>query len=132
MTRLLAALALVGLVPACGAGAGASERRVVITIEHSRFEPSELTVPAGSTVRFLLRNTDPIDHELIVGSRAVQRKHESGTERHHGPRPGEISIPAGRTRATTYRFEEPGLVLMGCHLPDHYAYGMRGRITVVP
>ncbi|MGH2819357.1 MAG: cupredoxin domain-containing protein [Actinomycetota bacterium] len=132
MRSALAAAALCLLLPACQERAQATEQRVVMTLEHSRFEPSALTVSAGTTVRFVVRNTDPIDHELIVGSRSVQRKHETGTERHHGAKPGEISVPAGRTRVTTYRFEEPGVVLMGCHLPGHYDYGMRGRVRVQP
>lgn len=80
----------------------------------------------------MVRNSDPIDHEFIVGGPHIQHKHEIGTHQSHGAIPGEISIPAGTTRATTYEFEEPGTVLVGCHLPGHYEFGMKGRITVVP
>ena len=31
---------------------------------------------------------------------------------------------------TFYRFDQPGRVLFACHFPGHYAYGMRGWITV--
>lgn len=79
---------------------------------------------------FVIENTDPIDHEFIVGDQQVQDRHEKGTEPHHGTRPGEVSIPAGETRSTTYVFDEPGRLLVGCHLPTHYDYGMRGDIVV--
>lgn len=99
-------------------------------MEHSRFDPARLQFSAGDTVRFVVRNTDPIDHELIVGDQDVQDLHEQGTERHHGTKPGEISVPAGETAETTYTFDQPGRLFFGCHLPGHYDFGMKGTISV--
>ncbi len=128
---LLAGAAAVFALSSCAAGAGEPQERIVITIEHSRFEPSDLSVDRGTTVTFVIRNRDPIDHELIIGDRAVQRHHEAGRDKHHhGEIPGEISVPAGTERTTTYTFSRPGTLLFGCHLPAHYAYGMRGLIEV--
>lgn len=133
MRRILAAsaavLALASAV-ACSPGLGPRERRIELTIRHSRFEPSEIAVPHGSTVRFVIRNTDPIDHEFILGDQAVQDRHEKGTDPHHGAIPGEVSVPAGEVASTTYSFEEPGVLLLGCHLPGHWDYGMRGVVKV--
>ena len=102
----------------------------VITIEHSRFDPAAFEVERGATVTFVIRNDDPIDHEFIIGDEVVQALHETGTEAHHGAKPGEISIPAGTTRRTTFTFTERGKLIFGCHLPAHYDYGMRGVISV--
>ena len=71
-------------------------------------------------------------HELILGDEAVQRRHEAGTEAWHGDVPGEVSVPAGQTRATTYAFTVPGRLTYACHLPGHYAYGMAGTVRVLP
>jgi uncharacterized cupredoxin-like copper-binding protein len=85
----------------------------------------------GDTVTFVIRNDDPIDHEFILGDEAVQERHEEGKERHHhGLVPGEISVPAGETRETTYTFTESGSLTYACHLPGHFAYGMRGEVVV--
>jgi uncharacterized cupredoxin-like copper-binding protein len=85
-------------------------------------------------VRFVLRNTDPIDHEFILGDAAVQARHEQGRDRHHhGEVPGERSVAAGQEAATTYAFPAglDGRTLeFACHLPGHYAYGMRGTVRV--
>ena len=82
----------------------------------------------------MLRNTDPIDHEFILGPAAVQARHEQGRQRqHHGDVPGERSVPAGREAATTYAFPvlpEGGTLEFACHLPGHYAYGMHGTVRV--
>jgi uncharacterized cupredoxin-like copper-binding protein len=120
-----AALALGGCWP------GPPERTVELTVHHSQFSVGELKARPGETIRFVVRNTDPIPHELIVGEQAVQDRHETGTESHHGERPGEVSVPAGSTAVTTYRFGPTGApVLFGCHLPGHWAYGMHGTIQV--
>jgi uncharacterized cupredoxin-like copper-binding protein len=110
------------------------DRTVVVTMHHSRFEPAVVRVGPGERVRFVLRNTDPIDHEFILGDDAVQRRHEQGRERHHhGEVPGERSVAAGQEAATTYAFpaglERPALEF-ACHLPGHYAYGMHGTVRV--
>jgi uncharacterized cupredoxin-like copper-binding protein len=83
-------------------------------------------------VRFVIRNTDPIDHEFILGDRLVQLRHETGTETSHGARPGEVSIEAKQTATTTYVFSKGKPLVFGCHLPGHYAYGMRCLVRVSP
>ncbi|MBI4260485.1 MAG: hypothetical protein HY658_07955 [Actinobacteria bacterium] len=105
-------------------------RKVVIRIEHSAFLPEEVGVAAGETVRFVLENGDPIGHEFILGDAALQDVHERGTEAHHGDRPGEVSVPSGGTAETTFTFGGGGTLIFGCHLPGHYAYGMRGTVRV--
>jgi uncharacterized cupredoxin-like copper-binding protein len=130
-----AAVALTLLVGAAaatrGAAARATEGEVRITIHYSTFEPAEVAVEPGESVRFVIVNTDPIDHEFILGNAEVQRVHEEGTEGHHPPRPGEVSVPAGETVVTTYTFPEiGGSLIFGCHLPGHYDFGMRGAINI--
>ena len=128
VTALLSGAGLVAVSAASSAPEGVVE--IPVTIRHSRFVPSTISVPAGTEVRFAVTNTDPIHHELIVGDQSVQDKHENGTEAHHGAIPGEVSVPADQVAMTTYVFDTPGKLLMGCHLPGHWDYGMRGQITV--
>jgi len=106
------------------------DRTIELRVHHSRFIPSLVSVPAGSHVRFVVRNDDPIDHELIVGDASVQLRHERGTEAWHPPRPGEVSVAAGALATTTFTFLTTGTTEFGCHMPGHYAYGMRGAVTV--
>ena len=126
----MAALGACGTETFFDPGADPPDRDVSIRIEHSRFIPETIEVETGSTVRFTVVNDDPIDHEFIVGDSEIQKVHEEGTERHHGARPGEISVPASATRETTYTFEDSGTLIYGCHLPGHYDYGMRGTIEI--
>jgi uncharacterized cupredoxin-like copper-binding protein len=134
---MLVSLSLAGAGVATAAGwldrdtALPQTRTVHIGIHFSRFDPTDIDVEPGQTIRFVVENTDPIDHEFIVGDAQMQQVHETGTEAHHPPRPGEISIAPGETVITTVTFPSQGSLHFGCHLPGHYAYGMRGTITIV-
>jgi len=125
----LLALAACALAACTPAGAAPERRTLTITIHHSAFRPPELNVRAGETMRFVIRNTDPIDHESIVGDQTMQDAHELGTESYHPPRPGEVTVLAGETVTTTFTFGGEDL-LFGCHVPGHWAYGMRGIVLV--
>jgi uncharacterized cupredoxin-like copper-binding protein len=132
--RWIAALAFAGLaVVALGFARGeadTSARTIEIDIHHSHFTPGSITVAAGVPVTFVLVNTDPIDHEWIVGDEATHQRHRTGTEPTHGARPTEQSIAAGQTVRTTVTFQSPGTFQYICHLPGHEAYGMVGTVTV--
>ena len=127
LAATIIALALVACAPASG---DAGEETVHVRLRYSRFQPSTFSFDAGTTVTFVVENADPIDHEFILGDRAVQIAHERGTEAYHPPRPGEMTVPAGETLSTTYTFTQPGDLILGCHLPGHYAYGMRAVVHV--
>ena len=103
---------------------------IEITIRYSHFEPAEISVPVGVPVSITLRNTDPIDHEWIVGDEAVHAVHRTGTELLHPSRPTEVVIPAGETMTTVVTFEATGTLRFICHLPAHEDYGMVGTVTV--
>jgi uncharacterized cupredoxin-like copper-binding protein len=124
----LLATTLAVCVPA--SGGEPSEQTVRVRLHYSRFNPQAFEFEAGTTVTFVVDNADPIDHEFILGDEGVQLAHERGTEAYHPPRPGEMTVPAGATATTTYTFTQPGELIIGCHLPGHYAYGMRAVVRV--
>ena len=105
---------------------------VELGIHHSRFDIGTLRVHEGTLVQFVVRNDDPIGHELVVGEAEVHRRHADGSERRHPPVPGEVSVAGGDTAMTFYEFTDAGSVTYACHLPGHVAYGMAGTIEVVP
>ena len=93
--------------------------------------PVDLIVEVGTEVRFVVRNGDPIGHELIVGPPDVHERHRHGTEPAHEPRDGELSVGPDGQGVTSYVFDAVGTVEMACHLPGHYEFGMHGEIEVV-
>jgi uncharacterized cupredoxin-like copper-binding protein len=128
--RTQLAVAALALTASVGCASASATPNRVITINHSAFSVNVIHVDPGEEVTFEVRNEDPIDHEFLIGDKHMQRIHEKGTEAHHGARPGEISIPANSTRTTTYTFPSGGTLIFGCHLPGHFAYGMKGLIEI--
>ena len=136
-TRLVASLG-VALVAGLGAvamvAAAVGDARDPVTVEvrirYSRFVPSVIEVPAGRPVTFIITNTDPIDHEWILGDAALHERHRAGTEPVHDTRPTEVSLDAGATRRSAVTLDEPGTFTFICHLPGHEAYGMTGTLVV--
>src|SRR5262245_40650317 len=101
----LGLVALAGVATMAAAAAATPEPIVIpITIHFSHYNPSMIRVPVGVPVTFVIDNTDPIDHEWIVGDAGVQERHRTGTEPYHNARPTEVSIDAGTTKRTTVTF----------------------------
>jgi uncharacterized cupredoxin-like copper-binding protein len=131
---LAAGLALALMLAGCGrsrADPVGGIRTVHVTIQWTRFHPALFSFPEGTTVRFVIKNADPIEHEFILGSKRVQDHVEHTAHlAHDGSVQGQITVPPGTIRTTTYTFGRPGGVLLGCHLLGHYAYGMKGAVTI--
>ena len=119
---LLAAAAVAGCAPA--------PQTVTLTIHYSAFDETELSVPRGVPITFVLVNEDPIDHEWLIGDDEFHAAHRTGTHATHGEVPTEVTVPALETVETTITFDEAGTFAYICHLPGHEAYGMVGQLTV--
>jgi uncharacterized cupredoxin-like copper-binding protein len=104
----------------------------VDTTDALRFAPEQLTVRAGETIAFEIRNSGAVPHEFFIGTIDEQLEHEremaSGAPMH--AEPGQIDVPARQTVRLVYTFDQPGTLGYGCHVPGHYPAGMRGTITV--
>jgi len=105
---------------------------VELDMRYSRFSTTDIHVYDETLVRFVVVNSDPINHELIVGPERVHLAHEKGHDANHPPVPGEVSVRPRQRGLTTYLFDEPGTVAFACHLPGHAGYGMAGEVTVHP
>lgn len=122
-----AVLATVGLLAGCGAP---RPMTVELRIHYSAFDRTEIAVPHGVPITFVIVNDDPIDHEWLVGDEAFHARHRDGAETHHGNVPGEVSVAALTTAETTITFPSATTLTYICHLPGHDAYGMTGVLTV--
>ena len=127
---LLPIVVAVGVAAASSVASRPAALTLTIDIRYSHYEPSQLTVPVGVPVRFVIRNLDPIDHEWIVGDAVVHQLHRTGTETHHGARPTEVSIAALQTVETVVTFPARGQLQFICHLPGHEQYGMVGTLDI--
>jgi uncharacterized cupredoxin-like copper-binding protein len=117
-------------------GTTANAPRVIdVTMANLMFNPSQINVKTGETVRFVFHNQDALTHEAVIGTAAEQDAHEKemlsmSPDMVMQDTPTEITVDAGKTGQLTYTFKTPGQLLIGCHEPGHYAAGMKIQINV--
>jgi uncharacterized cupredoxin-like copper-binding protein len=113
----------------------------VVMNDRFRYRPDAIVVLAGRRITFAVTNAGKLSHEFTLGDRATQLAHErqmqdmtstGGHVHTHDPTGGgTLTVPPGETRRLTWTFDEPGLVLYGCHVLGHWSAGMKGTIVVL-
>ncbi|MGY6268351.1 cupredoxin domain-containing protein [Achromobacter denitrificans] len=99
-----------------------------------RFTPARIEVKAGETVRFNVRNSGRIRHELVLGTDADLKAHYDMMMKDPGMRHEEanaVSLEGGKSGQIVWRFEKAGTVSFGCLEPGHYSAGMKGAVSVL-
>lgn len=118
---------------------GGGERVIRIeALDSLAFEPDQVFVEPGETVRFVVSNPGVSLHEFILGPESVQMAHEEASamgEEGHGEmhvqgQLAALELESGATEEATVTFEEEGEVIFGCHESGHYDGGMFGTVTV--
>jgi uncharacterized cupredoxin-like copper-binding protein len=117
----------------------------VVMNDRFRYRPAAIMVRAGRRVIFDVTNAGKLPHEFVLGDRATQLDHERQMRGGHpagghghahtghaaAGAGGALTVPPGQTRRLTWTFDEPGIVLYGCHVLGHWAAGMKGTIVVL-
>ena len=116
------------------AASGTPTRTVNVDMVDHAFQPAQLTVTAGETVRFVFHNRGRVDHEAILGDKAQQESHEREMQEHgmdmeHGESSASPVKP-GKTGEVTHTFKAGENLSFACHLPGHWKAGMEAPITV--
>ena len=115
--------------------ASRSDDEIEITMRDSVFDPKTISVKRGEEVTFRFVNRGSLEHEAFIGEAADQKAHEREMEDghmsgHHMGANTFVSVKPGRSATLTHTFPERGTTLIGCHVPGHYASGMRIKVKV--
>jgi uncharacterized cupredoxin-like copper-binding protein len=139
-----ALLATSVVAAACGddsstsAGSSSDGRIIEMTMTDMAYSPDTIAVSKGETVTFRFHNNGQAIHEAVIGDEGFQMEHgASMTDStmdgmgHDGMGSDDtVTVEPGMTGEMTYRFDESGTMLIGCHQPGHYEAGMKATITV--
>ena len=98
-----------------------------------RFTPAALSVHAGETIRFVVKNSGAQLHEMVIGSAEELKEHAALMKKFPGmehDEPYMAHVSPGKSETIVWQFNKPGEFLYGCLIPGHFEAGMVGRITV--
>jgi uncharacterized cupredoxin-like copper-binding protein/Cu/Ag efflux protein CusF len=99
-----------------------------------RFSPDKLEVRQGDTVKFVVRNSGKVMHEMVIGSDKELKAHAGMMKKHPGmehDEPYMAHVSPGKKEEMVWQFTKPGDFMFGCLIPGHFEAGMVGKITVV-
>lgn len=96
----------------------AAENVVEVVMQNLAFHPKELTVPAGTTVRFI--NKDVLAHNVVQARPDQVRSGDFGFE--------SAQILSGQS--WEYTFQTPGEYPLLCTTGSHFLLGMTMTVTV--
>ncbi|MEP9352482.1 cupredoxin family protein [Xanthobacter sp. KR7-65] len=98
-----------------------------------RFEPDRVEVRRGDQIRFVLRNTGVLDHELVLATLEDNLKHAEVMRKHPDMEhddPNARRLMPGASGEILWKFTKAGTFDFSCLIPGHREAGMTGTIIV--
>ena len=128
-------------------GSSAAPREVNVVLKDWVFLPDPVDLVPGETVILHVVNGGLDIHELVIGDQAVQDAWEAAEATHADPPPGatpavsvapdvagiRVVVASGQRVDLTWTAPgaaDLGRLLLGCHIPGHWAKGMRASVRV--
>lgn len=99
-----------------------------------RFTPAEITLRQGDTIKFVVRNSGKVMHEMVIGTEEELKKHAEMMKKHptmEHEEPYMAHVKPGAREEITWTFTKAGTFMYGCLIPGHFEAGMKGTIKVV-
>jgi uncharacterized cupredoxin-like copper-binding protein len=109
-------------------------RTIEVTMtDNMRFTPDKIDVKQGETIKFVVRNSGKVMHEMVIGTRKDLDEHAAlmakfPTMEHDEPY--QAHVAAGKTGELIWNFNRPGDFDFACLIAGHYQAGMVGKIHV--
>lgn len=122
-------------IGAPGNAASATRTVDVDMTDAMRFIPASVSVRQGETVRFRVRNSGRLKHELVLGTQEALKAHDDLMKKHPEMEHAEdnsVTVAPGATGEVVWQFTKAGTVDFACLQPGHYDAGMKGSVTVTP
>ena len=114
----------------------ASEVSRTITVDMAdamRFKPEMIDVQQGETIRFVVKNSGRLKHEMVLGTPKELKAHYAMMlkmpEMEHAE-DNMVTVEPGKTGEIIWRFARARVVDFACLQPGHYGAGMKGQVRV--
>ncbi|SDY81932.1 cupredoxin domain-containing protein [Citreimonas salinaria] len=109
------------------------EIRMMETDGGMGFDPEELVVSKGETVRFDVSNIGDLAHEIVLGTKKNNLAHKQEmadmAQMDHDD-PNALRLAPGEEGEIIWTFSNDGTFQFACLIPGHMEAGMQGPIAV--
>ena len=98
-----------------------------------RYTPASIDVKQGETIKFIVKNSGKIKHEMTIGTMKDLIAHAEQMKKHPGmehDEPNTASLAPGKTGEIIWQFTTAGKVDFACLEAGHFDAGMKGAVTV--
>lgn len=115
--------------------AKAAKRTVELVMgDNMRFTPDKIEVKQGETVRFVVKNSGKMMHEIVIGTKKVLDEHAALMVKFPNmehDEPYMAHVAPGKAGEVVWTFNRAGDFDFACLIAGHYQAGMVGKIKVV-
>ena len=98
-----------------------------------RFSPAEISVKRGETIRFVVKNSGKLMHEMVLGTMTGLKEHAEVMKKHPGmehDEPYMAHVAPGKEEVIVWQFTKLGEYHYACLIPGHLEAGMIGKVEV--
>lgn len=116
-----------------GTAAKASRTVKIEMRDTMRYTPSDIVVKQGETVRFAIRNSGKVKHELSLGTEKELLEHLEQMKKFpdmEHDEPSKVTLAPGMQGEIIWQFTKAGTVNFACLMPGHFEAGMVGKVKV--
>lgn len=114
--------------------AKAAKRTIEVSMtDNMRFSPERIEVKQGETIRFVVKNSGKVMHEMVLGTKKELDEHAAMMAKHPGmehDEPYMTHVAPGKSGEIVWTFNRPGDFDFACLIAGHYQAGMVGKIKV--
>ena len=116
-----------------GMAAKVSRTVSVDMTDNMRFSTTKIDAKQGETIRFLVKNSGKVKHEMVLGTAKELKEHyevmKKNPEMEHADA-NMVTVAPGKTGEIIWQFTQSGKVDFACLQPGHYDAGMKGMVHV--
>ncbi|MDI1237395.1 MAG: cupredoxin family protein [Polaromonas sp.] len=114
--------------------AKAASRTITFNMsDNMRFTPDKIDVKQGETIKFVIKNTGKVTHEMVIGTKKDLDEHAALMIKFPGmehEEPYMAHVGPGKTGQIIWTFNKAGTFDFACLIAGHYQAGMVGKINV--
>ena len=98
-----------------------------------RFSLDKVAVKRGETIKFVVKNSGKLKHEMVLGSAAELKEHADMMRKMPDMAHADsnmVSVEPGKTGELVWQFTKAGAFDFACLQPGHFEAGMKGKVAV--